>query len=139
RERAGEITAKVGERTRQVYSKTRDRVATTADEHPLEVGLVCLAAGLIAGLSVPTPNAVNRVAGPAADRLRERARESGTEMVEKTKRVARAAVTAAKEEAQTQGLTDVGAGSPGKSDTGNQSGSEASPFESRPGEESGRK
>jgi hypothetical protein len=52
-----------------------------------------------------TPNAVNRKLGPAADRLRQRTREAGTEMLEKGKRVAQAAATAVKEEAQAQGLT----------------------------------
>jgi ElaB/YqjD/DUF883 family membrane-anchored ribosome-binding protein len=132
RERAGEITGKVGERTREAYAKTRDRVATTAEEHPLEVGLACLAAGVFAGLSLPTPNACNRMVGPAADRLRDRARETGTEVLEKTKRVARAAATAVKEEAKTQGLTPAATGAPASSDAGNQSGSDTGPFEKRP-------
>jgi ElaB/YqjD/DUF883 family membrane-anchored ribosome-binding protein len=134
KERAGELSAKVGDRTRVAYAKTRERVATTADEHPLELGLVCLAAGVIAGLSLPTPNAVNRVAGPTADRLRQRAKETGEEMMEKTKRVARAATTAVKEEARNQGLTPASATrrAPEQSDIGNQSGSEAGPFEARP-------
>jgi ElaB/YqjD/DUF883 family membrane-anchored ribosome-binding protein len=132
RERAGEITGKVGERTREVYSKTRERVTTTADEHPLEVGLVCLAAGVFAGLALPTPNAVNRVAGPAADRLRQRARETGTEMLEKSKNVARAAATAVKEEAKSQGLTTAPAATGDKCELGNQSGSQSGPFDKRP-------
>ena len=104
-ERAGEMTERVRDTTREAYSRTRERVTTTADQHPLEVGLVALAAGLIAGLAMPTPNAVNRKIGPAADRLRDRTRQAGTEMLEKGKRVAEAAATAVKEEAQAQGLT----------------------------------
>jgi ElaB/YqjD/DUF883 family membrane-anchored ribosome-binding protein len=104
-ERAGEMTERVRDTTREAYTRTRERVTTTADQHPLEVGLVALAAGLIAGLALPTPNAVNRKIGPAADRLRDRTRQAGTEMLEKGKRVAEAAATAVKEEAQAQGLT----------------------------------
>jgi ElaB/YqjD/DUF883 family membrane-anchored ribosome-binding protein len=105
RGRAGEVTARVRESTRDVYSRSRERVATTAEHHPLEVGLVALAAGLMAGLAMRTPAAVNRRIGPAADRLRERTREAGAEMLEKGKRVAEAATSAVKEEAQAQGLT----------------------------------
>jgi ElaB/YqjD/DUF883 family membrane-anchored ribosome-binding protein len=103
--RAGEMTARMRDTTRAAYSRTRERVSTTAEQNPLEVGLVALAAGLIAGLAMPTANAVNRRIGPAADRLRERTREAGTEMIEKGKRVAEAAATAVKEEAEAQGLT----------------------------------
>lgn len=105
RERAGELTTRVKEGTREVYTRNRERVVRTADQHPLEVGLVALAAGLIAGLAIPTPNAVNRRVGPTADRLRDRTREAGTEMLEKGKRIANATVSALKEEAQAQGVT----------------------------------
>jgi ElaB/YqjD/DUF883 family membrane-anchored ribosome-binding protein len=105
RHRAGEIGTRVRQRSGEMYTATRERVVTTADQHPIETGLVCLAAGLIAGLALPTPSPVNRRLGPTADRLRERARESGQEMLEKGKRVATAAVSAVKEEAQAQGLT----------------------------------
>ncbi len=105
RDKAGEMTGRLREGTRETYSRTRERVATTADQHPLEVGLVALAAGLIFGLAVPTPNAINRSVGPTADRLRQRTRDAGTEMIEKGKRVAEAAVSAVKQEADAQGLT----------------------------------
>lgn len=105
RERAGEVTSRVRDTTADVYSRSRQRVAATADHHPLEVGLVALAAGLMVGLAMRTPRAVNRRLGPAADRLRERTREAGSEMLEKGKRVAEAAASAVKEEAEAQGLT----------------------------------
>lgn len=105
KERAGAMTSQISETTRQSYNKARDRVVDTANEHPLEVGLVALAAGLMAGLALPTPQAVNRTVGPAADRLRARTREAGSEMIEKGKRVAEAAASAVKEEAKAQGLT----------------------------------
>ena len=105
RERASEIGGRVREGTRETYVRARERVVTTTEHHPLEVGLVALAAGLIAGLAIPTPNAINRSVGPAADRLRTRTREAGNEMLQKGKRVAEAAVAAVKEEAEAQGLT----------------------------------
>lgn len=105
KQRAGEVTAKVKDSTREAYTRTRERVSTTVDHHPLEVGLVALAAGVIAGLALPTPNVVNRTVGESADRLRSRTREAGAEMLEKGKRVAKAAVSAVKDEAEAQGLT----------------------------------
>jgi hypothetical protein len=104
-DRAGQLGARVRDKTKETYEQTKDRVVETADEHPLEVGLIALAAGLIAGLALPTPNAVNRTVGPAADRLRERTRQAGADVVRKGKRVAEAAVTAVKDEAKAQGLT----------------------------------
>jgi ElaB/YqjD/DUF883 family membrane-anchored ribosome-binding protein len=91
--------------TKDAYRRTRRKVVTTAEQHPLEVGLVGLAAGLITGLLLPTPTFVNRTVGRTSDRLRDRARESGSELLAKGKRVAQAAVSAVKDEAQAQGLT----------------------------------
>jgi ElaB/YqjD/DUF883 family membrane-anchored ribosome-binding protein len=105
RDRASELSARATDGTRQIYSRAREQVVTTADQHPLEVGLVALAAGLIAGLMVPTPNVINRKVGPIADRLRARTRDRGSEILERGKRVAEAAVHAAKDEAEFQGLT----------------------------------
>lgn len=105
KESASELGARAKERTREVYRKSKDRVVETADRHPLELGLACLAVGAIAGLALPTPQKVHRVAGPTVDRLRDRTRQAGREAVEKSRRVARAATDAAKEEAEAQGLT----------------------------------
>lgn len=105
RGRVGELTQQARERGREAYSRTRDRVANTANQHPLETGLACLAVGLIAGLALPTPDRVNRSIGETADRVRNRTREMGSEMLDKGKRVVQAAANAAKEEAKSQGLT----------------------------------
>jgi hypothetical protein len=89
------------ERGRELYGKTRERVVTTADQHPLEVGIGLLALGVIAGMAIPTPEAVTRRLSPAGDKLRE----ASSGLLEKGRRVARAAGEAAKVEAKTQGLT----------------------------------
>jgi hypothetical protein len=104
-ERIRDAGSRVQARTREVYVRAKDRVVTTADQHPLEVGLACLAAGVAVGLALPTPEKVNRVAGPAMDRLRQRTRAAGGDFLEKGKRVVSAAGTAFKNEARQQGLT----------------------------------
>jgi ElaB/YqjD/DUF883 family membrane-anchored ribosome-binding protein len=105
RDRASELGSQVQDRTREAYDQARERVVRTADEHPLELGLGCLAAGVLIGLAIPTPDPVNRIAGPTVDKLRNRTREASRDMLEKGKRVVRAATDAAKQEAQSQGLS----------------------------------
>lgn len=100
RQRAAELGAQAQEKAKQAGR----RVAATAEHHPLETGLVCLAAGLIAGLALRTPDRVNRVAGAQADRLRQRARDMGEQAMAKGRRVVESAAHAAQEEARTQGL-----------------------------------
>jgi ElaB/YqjD/DUF883 family membrane-anchored ribosome-binding protein len=101
RERASELGHQAQQRSREMYDRTRERVVTTADQHPLEIGLGFLALGLIAGLAMPTPQAVSRRLAPAGDRLRR----ASSDLMQKGKRVAQAAGEAAKVEAKTQGLT----------------------------------
>ena len=103
--RAGEFGSEVQDRTRELYGQARDRVARTADEYPVELGLGCLAVGILAGLALPTPEPVNRFAGPTVNRLRNRTKDAGRGFLEKGKRVVQAASNAAKQEAQAQGLT----------------------------------
>ena len=101
RGRASELGRQAQERGRDMYGRTRERVVTTADHHPLEVGIGFLALGVIVGMAMPTPQAVTRRLAPMGDKLRQ----AGTDLVEKGKRVATAATQAAKVEAKTQGLT----------------------------------
>jgi ElaB/YqjD/DUF883 family membrane-anchored ribosome-binding protein len=105
KDRAGEMTDEARQRAEAAYYRTRQRVTSTVEEHPLEMGLGLLAAGVLIGLALPTTEPVNRIVGPTADRLRDRTRERGRELLEKGKRVAHAATTAVKEEAEAQGLT----------------------------------
>jgi hypothetical protein len=102
--RAREKLDQARHRTQEVYARSRERVTSTFQQHPLEIGLGCLAVGFTAGLALPTPARLNRTAGPAIDRLRQRARRAGSQLVDKTTRVGRAAAEAAQEEAHAQGL-----------------------------------
>jgi ElaB/YqjD/DUF883 family membrane-anchored ribosome-binding protein len=101
KERVSEMGHQAQQRGRELYGRTRERVVTTADQHPLEVGIGFLALGVIAGMAIPTPQVVSRRLSPVAGRLRE----ASSELIQKGKRVAQAATEAAKVEAKTQGLT----------------------------------
>lgn len=103
--RAAELGSQVQDRTRAAYTKTREQVSRTANEHPVELGLGILAAGVIIGLAVPTPAPVHRLAGSTVDRLRNRTRDAGRQALQKGRRVVEAASEAAKDEARSQGLT----------------------------------
>lgn len=105
RDRAGEISSQVQERGRQVLDRGRERVVQTVNDYPVELGLGVLALGIVAGLAIPTPQKVNEVVGPRVDRVRDRAREAGRDLVNKGKNVVQAAAKAAKQEAESQGIT----------------------------------
>ena len=105
KDRASQLGSQVQDRTKEMYARSRDKVAQTADEHPVELGLCCLVAGVLIGLAIPTPEPVNRIAGPTVDRLRNRTKEAGRDMLQKGKRVVAAAKSAAQHEAESQGLT----------------------------------
>lgn len=108
RTKAGTMGARMQQRTQELSHRTREQVVRTTREHPLEAGLGCLALGLIAGLLIPTPAVVEEKVGPAGRRLRERAREAGSDLVQRGRNVVEAATTAAREEAQEQGLSPEG-------------------------------
>ncbi len=111
RSRARQLGSRVQERVSETYRHGRERVAQTVEKSPLGVGLAVLAAGVVVGLALPTPEKVKRAAGPSVARLRDRARVAGGEALEKGRRVVDAAGSAAKQEAQAQGLASPSPGS----------------------------
>ncbi len=110
RDRVRETGAEAREGARRIYDKSRERVTATVEGHPLESGLVFLAAGLIASLLIPTPRRVAERLEPKARELGERVREKAQDLVERGSHVVESATEAAKQEAKAQGLTsDSGA------------------------------
>jgi len=93
------------EKARRLYEQSRDRVASTVQEHPLQSGLACLAIGLVAGLLIPTPRRLRRSIAPKACQLTERVRDKAQDLVERGSHVAESAVQAARDEAKAQGFT----------------------------------
>ncbi|HEU5078891.1 MAG TPA: DUF3618 domain-containing protein [Opitutaceae bacterium] len=98
RERAGEVQ----DRTRRAYRASREQIVDTTREHPVEVGLGLLLAGVVVGLALPTPRKVNQVVGARADRLRQRAREMSRQLAHRGAEIARAAAEAARKDAEKQ-------------------------------------
>ena len=105
KERSRARARELGQRVQAGYAATRQRVSSTADQRPLESAIACLALGIVAGLAMPLPRAIGEATGPTAERLRRRARETGRDLIERGKHVAQAAASAAREEAESQGLT----------------------------------
>jgi hypothetical protein len=103
--RLGESAARVGERVSEVAQNAAQRagrqVAHVSREHPLETGLSCFAVGLIGALLVPTPERLREAVEPTGERVRN----AGRDLVQRGKRVAQAAVSAAEDAAEKEGLT----------------------------------
>jgi len=73
-----------------------------AKENPLGLAVGGLAVGLIAGLLLPSTRVENERLGPMADQVKEQAKETGQEAMERGKHVAQQAAETAKEEGQRQ-------------------------------------
>jgi hypothetical protein len=77
----------------------------TFHEHPLLLGGIGLAIGAALGSALPPSEPEDRLLGQTRDRLRRQAAMVGREQIKKAEAAARAAYTAAREEAERQGLT----------------------------------
>lgn len=103
-----ERTAMLQARAKEMYQYRKQQIATTVDQHPIEVGLGVLALGVVAGLALPTNRRVSDMVRPTADRLKQQAREAGQDLVQRGKHVVAAATDTLKQEVQAQGLTPAG-------------------------------
>ena len=119
REQAGHLKDAVAEKTSQVkesaaqvpvYARQQWHDAKlgfwqTMDQKPFAIGLAVLAAGVVAGLSVPVSRKEDELMGETRDRLLDQARGMTREAMDKGKQVARATGAAVKSEAERQGLS----------------------------------
>ena len=76
------------------------RAVGAAESNPLGLAVGFAAAGFIAGLLAPRTRVEDERIGPFADQVKEQARETGQEAMERGKQVAAETVEAAKETAQ---------------------------------------
>jgi ElaB/YqjD/DUF883 family membrane-anchored ribosome-binding protein len=86
----------------QVKENAR-RAAGMAQENPLGLAIGSVAAGFIIGLLLPSSSVEDRKLGPVADDVKEKAKETGQEAMDRGKEVARQAADSAKETAQEAG------------------------------------
>ncbi|MFL5827496.1 MAG: DUF3618 domain-containing protein [Thermoleophilaceae bacterium] len=87
--------------------QTAQQAAGIAQENPIGLAVGAVAVGFLAGLVIPSTRVENERLGPIADDVKERAKETGQEALERGKQVAQdaahSAVETAKESGREQG------------------------------------
>ncbi len=86
----------------QVKGQVR-KAAGIAQENPLGLAVGAVAVGFLAGLVVPGSRVEDEKLGPVADRVKEQARDTGEEALERGKQVAQAAAQSAADTASEEG------------------------------------
>jgi ElaB/YqjD/DUF883 family membrane-anchored ribosome-binding protein len=99
---AGEKASGVTPDADQVKGQAR-KAAGLAQENPLGLALGAVAVGFLVGLLVPGSAVEDDKLGPTADRVKEQAKETGQEALERGKQVAQAAAATVSEESQKHG------------------------------------
>jgi gas vesicle protein len=82
--------------------------AGAAKENPLGLAVGAAAVGFVAGMLIPSTRVEDEKIGPMADQVKEKARETGQEALERGKEVARQTAESAKETAQEAGKEQAG-------------------------------
>jgi vacuolar-type H+-ATPase subunit H len=103
--RASDAAARVGDATPsggQVKRQAR-RAAGLAQENPLGLAVGAAALGFLAGLALPSTRVEDERLGPVANQVKDRARETGQEALQRGKEVAQEAAGAAAETARQRG------------------------------------
>jgi hypothetical protein len=88
---------------RDEVKKGAKRAAGVAQENPLGLALGSVAVGFVAGMLVPSTRIEDEKVGPMADQVKETAKETGQEALERGKEVAKEAAESAKETVQERG------------------------------------
>ena len=102
REAVSGTTSRVGDATPsrgEVRQQTR-RVAGLAKENPLGLAIGAAAVGFLAGLVVPSTRGEDERLGPVADQVKDKARETGQEALDRGKQVAQEVATTAADTAR---------------------------------------
>lgn len=116
REQASGKVRQAGRAVRERGHETADRTRQVYEDNPLAVGAAVFAAGLVAGVSLPSTRWEDRHLGDASERftekVKEQAQEVGEAAVERGREAASAAVDAAREELRSEGSNDSPSTSP---------------------------
>jgi gas vesicle protein len=112
RRRMGETIDALGYKT-DVKSRAKDRASDAvgtvkqglgiAQENPLGLAVGAVAAGFLVGLAVPSSDVEHEKLGPVADRVKDQAKETGQEALERGKDVAQSAAQTVSEEGRKHG------------------------------------
>ena len=89
-----------GHRAEETFMETLDR-------EPLVIGALGVAVGAAVGAALPATPIENRYVGPLRDKALDEGKSRAREGVRQAKEVAKATANTLKQEAETQGLTDV--------------------------------
>lgn len=90
------------------YEVGAERLRHTVDQYPLAVGGAAFGVGMLLGMLIPETAPEERLIGGTAQQLREKARTTGRELMERGRHAAEATVQAVREEVKNQGLTPSG-------------------------------
>jgi gas vesicle protein len=97
-QRASDATPDAGEVKHQVR-----RAAGVAQENPLGLAVGAVAVGFLVGLAVPSSSVEDEKLGPVADRVKDQAKETGQEALDRGKEVAQSAADTVSEEGRKHG------------------------------------
>jgi gas vesicle protein len=78
-------------------------IAGVAQENPLGLAVGAVAAGFLVGLAIPSSSVEHEKLGPVADRVKDQAKETGQEALERGKDVAQSAAQTVSEEGRKHG------------------------------------
>ena len=124
RDRVGESATQAQDKAGEVASRAQERASNLADraryqaqrasggfqrmlrENPLTVGALAVGTGAAVALAIPQSTREHEVMGEARDNLVESAQEKAQDVQQRVQRVAEEAQSAAKDEAENQGLTN---------------------------------
>jgi gas vesicle protein len=79
------------------------RAKGIAQENPLGLAIGAVAVGFVGGLLIPSTRVEDEKLGPMADQVKEKAKETGQEAMDRGREVARQAADSAKQTAQQAG------------------------------------
>jgi gas vesicle protein len=97
-QRDNDATPDAGEVKHQVR-----RAAGVAQENPLGLAVGAVAVGFLVGLAVPTSSVEDEKLGPMADRVKDQAKETGQEALDRGKEVAQSAAQSAADTVSEEG------------------------------------
>jgi gas vesicle protein len=105
RQRISGASSRVGDATPDAgdVKQGAKRAAGVAQENPIGLALGSVAVGFVAGMLVPSTRVEDEKIGPMADQVKERAKETGQDALDRGKDVAQQAAESAKETATESG------------------------------------